>query len=135
MPVVTLGFGGRVITCCQKSSMSTSGQLSSKFTSLIHVRILGEIISQSSCMRQFPGPLLHYPGVITSGRANTSFAIHLKAKKAQMVKYLEGILADLSHPKVQDGQHDKYRGKLQGRIVLVRLLKVLVEHEGLLLHR
>ncbi|KAJ6502501.1 Sec23-binding domain of Sec16-domain-containing protein [Mycena sanguinolenta] len=135
-PVFSFGFGGKFLTCFHGASANTGFDvaLSSRNSTGITVRQLNQIIPQSALevsSATFPGPLFSDPGTPTTGLVRTTTASsQSKAKKARIVKYLTDRAEEISqgigylHAGSTEGR------SAEGKLVLVKLLKVLVENDG-----
>lgn len=135
-PVFSFGFGGKFLTCFHGASMNTGFDvaLSSRNSTGITIRQLNKIIPQSALevsSASFPGPLFSDPGTPTTGLVRTTTASsQSKAKKARLVKYLTDRAEEISqgigylHAGSAEGR------SAEGKLVLVKLLKVLVENDG-----
>jgi len=133
--VFSFGFGGKLVTCFHGSSGLNTGfdvALSSRQSTDIQIRVLHKVIPESaldSSTAIFPGPLFCDPGSPTNSLVRTS-ASQVKAKKARVSKYLDER-ADEIHRGIAyltPGSED--RRQADGKFVLVRLLKVMVENDG-----
>ncbi|KZO95287.1 hypothetical protein CALVIDRAFT_483144 [Calocera viscosa TUFC12733] len=136
-PVVSFGLGGKLLTCFSMPSSSIPG-LAKPGARAVYFRSLNQVIPSSaleSSSTPFPGPLFGDPasGSLTGGfsRGNTSTAA--KSKKAAVTKYLEerateieGGLAYLA----TGPEHEADRRSAEGKLLLVRLLKILVDNDG-----
>jgi hypothetical protein len=134
-PVFSFGFGGKFLTCFHGASMNTGFDvaLSSRNSTGITIRQLNKIIPQSALevsSASFPGPLFSDPGTPTTGLVRTTASTQSKAKKARLVKYLTDRAEEISqsigylHAGSAEGR------QAEGKLVLVKLLKVLVENDG-----
>ncbi|KAJ7235468.1 Sec23-binding domain of Sec16-domain-containing protein [Mycena haematopus] len=135
-PVFSFGFGGKLLTCFHGASMNTGFDvaLSSRNSTGITVRQLNKLIPQSALevsSATFPGPLFSDPGTPTTGLVRTTTASsQSKVKKARLLKYLTDRAEEISqgigylHAGSAEGR------SAEGKLVLVKLLKVLVEHDG-----
>ncbi|KAJ7046799.1 Sec23-binding domain of Sec16-domain-containing protein [Mycena alexandri] len=135
-PVFSFGFGGKFLTCFHGASMNTGFDvaLSSRNSTGIHIRQLNKIIPQSALevsSATFPGPLFSDPGTPTTGLVRTTtVSTQTKAKKARLVKYLTDRAEEISqgigylHAGSTEGR------QAEGKLVLVKLLKILVENDG-----
>jgi COPII coat assembly protein SEC16 len=135
IPVFSFGFGGKLVTCFHGSSGLNTGfdvALSSRQSTDIQIRVLHNVIPESaldSSTAIFPGPLFCDPGSPTNSLVRTN-ASQVKAKKARVSKYLDER-ADEIHRGIAyltPGSED--RRQADGKLVLVRLLKVMVENDG-----
>lgn len=134
IPVFSFGFGGKLVTCFHGSAMSGGFDvaLSSRQSTDIQIRSLQKVIPESaldSSSATFPGPLFADPGSPTNSLVRTT-ASQTKAKKAKVIAYLEERADEIDrgigylHPGSDD------RRSAEGKLVLVKLLKVMVEHDG-----
>lgn len=136
VPVISFGFGGRLVTCFHGSSSLNTGfdvALSSRPSTDIHLRVLHKVIPESALnasSAQFPGPLFSDPGTPSTSLISTGAATQIKAKKTRVVKYLderaEEILQGLGY--IQQGITEGQSA--QAKHALVKLLKVMVENDG-----
>ncbi|KAK7020573.1 protein transport protein sec16 [Favolaschia claudopus] len=135
-PVFSFGFGGKFLTCFHGASMNTGFDvaLSSRNSTGITIRPLNKLIPHSALevsSPSFPGPLFSDPGTPTTGLVRTTTAsAQSKAKKARLIKYLTDRAEEISqginylHSESTEGR------SAEGKLVLVKLLKVLVENDG-----
>ena len=133
VPVFSFGFGGKLVTCFHGSSVLNTGfdvALSSRRSKDVNIRILSKIIPESALHTSsavFPGPLFADPGTPTVSLVRTGTT---KTKKARVIKYLtereEEVFRGIEH--LHPGTED--RRKLEGKLALVKLLKVMVENDG-----
>ena len=134
-PIVSFGFGGKLVLCFHGSNTLNTGfdiALSSRQTTGIQMRPLSAAIPESvldHISTSFPGPLYCDPGSPTS-LVRAAVATQSKNNKAKVTKYLEGraeeIFRGLGYLSRGSSEHRQAEGKL----MLVKLLKVLVEHDG-----
>lgn len=136
IPVISFGFGGRIVTCFHGSSSLNTGfdvALSSRPSTDIHFRVLNKVIPESALdasSAQFPGPLFSDPGTPSTSIIGSGAAAQTKAKKARVIKYLEERAEEISQGigYLQQGNTDGQNA--QAKHVLVKLLKVMVENDG-----
>lgn len=138
-PVISFGFGGKLVTCFHGASMNTGFDvaLSSRQTTDIKIQVLHKIIPESALdiSTNYPGPLFSDPGSPTAGLVRAGASTALKAKKARVIKYLEERAEEIAQGL---GYHDTGsmdRRKAEARRTLVLLLKVMVENDGRLTGR
>ena len=134
-PIVSFGFGGKLVLCFHGSNTLNTGfdiALSSRQTTGIQMRPLHAVIPESALdhiSTSFPGPLFCDPGSPTS-LVRAAVATQTKSNKTKVTKYLEGradeIFRGLGYLNRGSSEHRQAEGKL----TLVELLKVLVEHDG-----
>ena len=131
----SFGFGGKLVTCFHGAAALSTGfdvALSSRQSTDIQIRVLHKVIPESaldSSTAVFPGPLFCDPGSPTNSLVRTT-ASQVKVKKARVSKYLDER-ADEMHRGIAyltPGNED--RRQADGKLVLVRLLKVMVENDG-----
>ena len=134
VPVFSFGFGGKLITCFHGSAMSGGFDVAllSRQSTDIQIRILQKVLPESvldNSSATYPGPLFADPGSPTNSLVHTT-ASQMKAKKAKVITYLEERSGEINrgigylHP----GSDDKRSA--EGKLVLVKLLKVMVEQDG-----
>ena len=134
IPVFSFGFGGKLVTCFHGSAMSGGFDvaLSSRQSTDVQIRILQKILPESaldSSSTTYPGPLFADPGSPTNSLVRTT-ASQMKAKRAKVITYLEERTSEIDrgigylHPGSDD------RRSAEGKLVLVKLLKVMVEQDG-----
>ncbi|EJD06041.1 uncharacterized protein FOMMEDRAFT_139329 [Fomitiporia mediterranea MF3/22] len=138
VPVISFGFGGKLVTCFHSPPVLDTGfdvALSSRKCTDVHIWILQKAIPESALDASsavYPGPLFGDPGspVSTIVRTATSANTKAKTKKAKVLTYLseraEEIEKGLGY--LTAGSVDRRRA--EGKLTLVRLLRVLVEHDG-----
>ncbi|EPT06159.1 hypothetical protein FOMPIDRAFT_1110601 [Fomitopsis schrenkii] len=135
IPVISFGFGGRLVTCFH-GTLSSGGfdvALASRYSSEVKMQALNKVIPDSaldSSAASYPGPLFSDPGTPTTTSLVRTAAAQTKTKKARVIKYLEERAEELNH-----GLGYFHSGSLEGRRaegkqILVKLLKVMVEHDG-----
>jgi hypothetical protein len=135
VPVISFGFGGKVVTCFHGADMSTAGfdvALSSRQSREIHVRSLHKLVPQSALEDTtvvYPGPLFGDSGSPTVSLVRGA-STQAKTKKAKVVKYLEDRISELSNVVAYTSTGLYERGRSEGKLVLFSLLKVMVENDG-----
>lgn len=136
IPVFSFGFGGRIVTCFHGSSSLNTGfdvALSSRPSTDVHFRVLNKVIPESALnpsAAQFPGPLFSDPGTPSTSIIGSGAAAQTKAKKARVIKYLEERAEEISQSIGYLSQGNTESQNAQAKHVLVKLLKVMVEHDG-----
>jgi hypothetical protein len=136
VPVITFGFGGKMVTCFHRPSDLSTGfdvALSSRKCTEVHIRVLHKCIPESALdasAASFPGPLYMDPAMSTTSLVRTGATAQVKSKKASVVKYLSERADELS--RAIGYLHHGSAGKrtAEGKLVLVNLLKVMVENDG-----
>lgn len=134
-PIVSFGFGGKLVICFHGSNTLNTGfdiALSSRQTTGIQLRPLHAVIPESALdhiSTSFPGPLFCDPGSPT-GLVRAAAATQSKSNKAKVIKYLEERAEEISRGLGYLGQGSAERRQAEGKHVLVRLLKVLLEQDG-----
>jgi len=106
--------------------------LSSRQTTGIQLRPLHAVIPESALEHistSFPGPLFCDPGPPT-GLVRAAAATQSKNNKGKVIKYLEERAEEISRGLGYLGQGSPERRQAEGKHVLVRLLKVQLEHDG-----
>lgn len=141
-PIISFGFGGRLVAAFPGVSEMTGGfdvSLGRK-AAPIHLRTLHKVVPESaveSSSAVFPGPLFSDPGSPTKGLVSVGVGgSGAKTKKAALIKYLgeraEEIERGLGYLAVDAGTAPgpSERSKAEGKLVLVTLLKIMVENDG-----
>ncbi|KDQ07949.1 hypothetical protein BOTBODRAFT_59681 [Botryobasidium botryosum FD-172 SS1] len=134
VPVFTFGFGGKVVSCFHLHSELSSGfdvSLSSRHSTSLRIRPLKEIIPASvidSSSSPFPGPLFAAPTTPTITAIGRNSLSSLKTKKPMVVNYLTERAEEIERGLGYLGASE--RRVVEGKLVLVKLLKVLVENDG-----
>ncbi|KAF9264646.1 hypothetical protein L218DRAFT_862380 [Marasmius fiardii PR-910] len=138
VPVFTFGFGGKIVTCFHGADKLSTGfdvALASRNSTGIQIRVLNKIVPESvlDLAPSFPGPLFSDPGTPTTGLVRTGASTQTKNKKTRLLKYLndraEEISLGLGY--LHTGSPEKRQA--EGKLILVKLLKTMVEHDGKLL--
>lgn len=136
VPVISFGFGGKLVTCFHGSCSMNTGfdvALASRQSTDVKVHVLHKVIPESALdtsAASYPGPLFSDPGTPSTSLVRTGAATQTKNKKARVVQYLEERAEEISrgigyfHP----GSIDSRRA--EAKHILVRLLKVMVENDG-----
>ncbi|KAG1782517.1 Sec23-binding domain of Sec16-domain-containing protein [Suillus placidus] len=135
-PVISFGFGGKMVTCFHSSPDLITGYdvaLSSRHSTDVRLRVLHKLLPEFALepsAATYPGPLFSDPGTPVS-IVRTGASSQVKTKKARVVKYLEDRIEELSRGTtyMSDGT-EKQRS--EGKLVLVKLLKIMVENDGAL---
>lgn len=135
VPIFSFGFGGKLVTCFHGAASLNTGfdvALSSRNSTGVHIRVLKTLIPESALSAStasFPGPLFSDPGAST-GLVRTGASTQTKTKKANVVKYLseraQEIAMGLPYVKADSAE----RHQAEGKLALVKILKVLVENDG-----
>ena len=134
-PIVSFGFGGKLVLCFHGSNTLNTGfdiALSSRQTTGIQMRPLNAAIPESALdhiSTSFPGPLYCDPGSPTS-LVRAAVATQSKNNKAKVTKYLEGRAEEISRGLGYLSRGSSEHRQAEGKLALVKLLKVLVEHDG-----
>ena len=134
-PIVSFGFGGKLVLCFHGSNTLNTGfdiALSSRQTTGIQMRSLSAAIPESALdhiSSSFPGPLYCDPGSPTS-LVRAAVATQSKNNKAKVTKYLEGRAEEISRGLGYLSRGSSEHRQAEGKLTLVKLLKVLVEHDG-----
>jgi COPII coat assembly protein SEC16 len=134
-PIVSFGFGGKLVLCFHGSNTLNTGfdiALSSRQTTGIQMRPLHTVIPESALdhvSTSFPGPLFCDPGEPTS-LVRAAVATQSKNNKAKVTKYLEGRAEEISRGLGYLSKGNSEHRQAEGKLTLVKLLKVLVEHDG-----
>ena len=134
-PIVSFGFGGKLVLCFHGSNTLNTGfdiALSSRQTTGIQMRALHSTIPESALdhiSTSFPGPLFCDPGSPTS-LVRAAVATQSKNNKAKVTKYLEVRAEEISRGLGYLSRGSSEHRQAEGKLKLVKLLRVLVEHDG-----
>ena len=134
-PVVSFGFGGKLVLCFHGSNTLNTGfdiALCSRQTTGIQMRSLQAAIPESALdhiSTSFPGPLFCDPGSPTS-LVRAAVATQSKNNKAKVTKYLEVRAEEISRGLGYLSRGTSEHRQAEGKLKLVKLLRVLVEHDG-----
>ncbi|KAF8590610.1 hypothetical protein K439DRAFT_1611986 [Ramaria rubella] len=139
VPVISFGFGGKLVSCFHSGGESASGfdvSLTARQSTTVLLRTLHELIPASamdSSASSYPGPLFSDPGASSISLARTvgvGNAANIKTKKALVMKWLEERSDELSSgvPYVSSGSQERHDA--ESKLVLVRLLKVMIDNDG-----
>ena len=136
-PVVTFGFGGKMVTCFHGMPGLNAGfdvALSSRASSELKVHILHKLLpasALSSPSSSYPGPLLCDSGTPSLSLVRPSLSAQTKAKKTAVVAYLSSRANEIDQGLGYLSNLEKRAA--QGTLILVKLLKIMVENDGRLL--
>lgn len=135
-PVVSFGFGGKVLTCFHSSADLNTGfdvALSSRHVTSVTIRVLHQLLPDrlpETKDAEYPGPLFSDPGTPVTSLVRTG-ALQAKTKKARVIKYLEGRVEGILRGAMYISDEVE-RQRLEGKLVLVQLLKIMIENDGVL---
>ncbi|KAI8998549.1 Sec23-binding domain of Sec16-domain-containing protein [Trametes punicea] len=134
VPVVSFGFGGKLVTCFHGASMNTGFDvaLSARQSTDIKILSLNKVIPDSALdtsTASYPGPLFSDPGSPTTSLVRTG-ATQLRAKKARVIKYLEERAEEIKGGLGYHRPGSVDRSRAEAKRILVLLLKIMVEHDG-----
>ncbi|KAK0210780.1 Sec23-binding domain of Sec16-domain-containing protein [Desarmillaria ectypa] len=135
MPVFSFGFGGKVVSCFHGAATLNTGfdvALSSRNSTAVEIRLLNKIIPESALDTSvtFPGPLFSDPGSPTTGLVRTGASNQTKTRKAKIIKYLTDRAEEMNQGIGYLHANSPERRQADGKLVLVKLLKVMVENDG-----
>lgn len=139
-PVVSFGFGGKLLTCFHGSSDLSTGfdvALSTRRTTSVTIRELHKVLPEYALEPKsalFPGPLFSDPGSPVTSLVRTGASSNLKAKKLRVVKYLDERAEEVSRGATYIS-NDLERRRAEDKLTLIRLLKIMVENDGVLYGR
>jgi hypothetical protein len=147
-PLISMGIGGKLVTCFHGAGNAIScvysagaGSLNTGFdvalaarqSTDVRIRELHDAVPASAlelAEDAFPGPLFGDPGTPTATSLVRTGAAQAKAKKAKVVKYLEDRAAELERGLGYFHAGSDQLQQMEGKLVLVQLLKVMVENDG-----
>lgn len=134
-PVISFGFGGKIVACFHGLTTLNTGfdvALSSRKTTDVQIYNLTKVIPRSALdipAVSFPGPLFSDPGTVTSSLVRTG-ATSQKNKKTAVVKYLTERADEITHGLGYLSPGSPERRQAEGKLILVKLLRVMVENDG-----
>ncbi|KAK0459755.1 Sec23-binding domain of Sec16-domain-containing protein, partial [Desarmillaria tabescens] len=135
IPVFSFGFGGKVVSCFHGAATLNTGfdvALSSRNSTAVEIRLLNKIIPESALDTSvtFPGPLFSDPGSPTTGLVRTGVSNQAKTRKAKVIKYLTDRAEEMNQGIGYLHANSSERRQADGKLVLLKLLKVMVENDG-----
>ncbi|TDL27490.1 hypothetical protein BD410DRAFT_818910 [Rickenella mellea] len=136
VPLVSFGFGGKLVTCFHSSRNLSTGfdvALSSRQSTDVHIRQLHGVISSSvveSSPASYPGPLFGDPGSPVASVVLMGHSSQVKTKKTKVLKYLDDRAEELSRSLGYLSLGSVIRSQTENKIILVKLLRILTEHDG-----
>jgi hypothetical protein len=107
--------------------------MSSRKSTVIRVRILHSLVpgpALDSTAASYPGPLFLDPGTPTTSLVRSGAAAQAKSKKASLMKYLDDRAEEISSGIGYLHANSVDRRRAEGKLVLVKLLKVMVDNDG-----
>ncbi|KIJ44072.1 hypothetical protein M422DRAFT_47563 [Sphaerobolus stellatus SS14] len=136
VPVISFGFGGKLVSCFHSTGESGYDiSLTSRQSTTVSIRTLHEVIPASameSSESTFPGPLFSDPGSsgISLARVGVGSSSTVKTKKTAVSKWLQEQADELSGgiPHIAVGSQERHN--MEGRLALLRLLKVMIDNDG-----
>lgn len=138
VPVISFGFGGKIVTCFHHTSsvnMGFDAALSPRVPTNVQVQSWKKLVPESALdsLVVFPGPLHADPGPPSTGIMKTGAITQAKMKKTSLIKYLadrtDEMMQGLNY--LHNGSAEKRTA--DGKLVLVKLLRIMVENDGRLL--
>ena len=139
-PIVSFGFGGRLLTCFHGSADLSTGfdvALSTRRTTNVTIQELHKVLPEyalESKSALYPGPLFSDPGSPVTSLVRTGASSNLKAKKLRIVKYLDERAEEISRG-ITYISDDFERRRAEDKLTLIRLLKIMVDNDGVLYGR
>ena len=134
-PVISFGFGGKVVTCFHSPAVVGTGfdvALSERRSTLVQLHQIRRLINFSSDDTEnvFPGPLVGDQSLSTASLVRTGLNSTIKSRKSRVTAYLEhyiGITSrDLGYLPSGSPQHRQAADKL----IMLRLLRIMLIHDG-----
>ena len=138
VPVISFGFGGKIVTCFNHTSsvnMGFDATLSPRVSANVQVQSWKKLVPESALdsLVVFPGPLHADPGPPSAGIMKPGAITQAKMKKTSLIKYLsdrsDEMMQGLTY--LLNGSAEKRTA--DGKLVLVKLLRIMVENDGRLL--
>lgn len=139
-PVVSFGFGGKLLTCFHGSADLCLGfdvALSTRRTTNITIQEISQLLPEYALDPKavlYPGPLFPDTGSPVTSLVRSGMSSNVKMKKNQVMKYLEERAEEISRGTVYISDHVE-KQRTEGKLILARILKVMVQHDGVLLGR
>ncbi|KAG6814357.1 hypothetical protein H0H92_010943 [Tricholoma furcatifolium] len=137
VPVISFGFGGKLVTCFHGADSLSTGfdvALSARNSTGIQIRVLKKLIPDSALdpsTASFPGPLFGESGALTTtSLVRTGVNTQTKTKKGKVTKYLTERADELALGLRYVGTDSIESRQAEGKLVLVKLLQLMVEHDG-----
>lgn len=138
VPIFSFGFGGRVVSCFHNNPGmgAFDGMAPGRPSTALTVKLLKDVVPTSAydvTEGSFPGPLFNDqgPGGATSVLQTTGAAI--KAKKTALLQWLDSRITEAEGGFMYVGTTGGEAGaaaKAEGKVVLLKLLKIWVENDG-----
>lgn len=132
VPIVNFGFGGRLLVCFHNIPITDTGfdvAISSRKATDVQIRTLHKLIPQLSPV-SFPGPLFGDSGSPVAGIVRAGTSAQNKSRKSKVTKYLDDRIAEITQGLGYLTSGSTALRDAENRLVLIRLLKVMVEHDG-----
>lgn len=138
VPTVSFGFGGKIVLCFHNESVLNTGfdvALSSRTSTKVQLRSWRKQIPESAQDSGigFPGPLHADPGPPSTGIMKANSSTQAKTKKVQLVKYLFDRIEEITQGLGYQHSGSAEKRMMEGKLILVKLLKIMVENDGRLL--
>lgn len=139
IPVISFGFGGKLVSCFHSAGETSGGfdvALTARQSTDVQLRTLHEVIPASamdSSTSSYPGPLFSDPGSSSISLARTvgvGTANNIKVKRTQLSKWLEERANEISSGVAYIPSGSQERNNTEGRLVLLRLLKAMLDNDG-----
>jgi len=138
VPVISFGFGGKIVTCFHHASSVNMGfdtALSPRVPTNVQVQSWKKLVPESALdsLVVFPGPLHADPGPPNTGIMKTGAITQAKMKKTSLIKYLSDRTDEMMQGLNYLHNGSAERRTADGKSVLVKLLRIMVENDGRLL--
>ncbi|KAL4067649.1 Sec23-binding domain of Sec16-domain-containing protein [Scleroderma citrinum] len=136
-PIVSFGFGGKLLTCFHGSADLSTGfdvALSTRRITNVTIRELHKVLPDYALEPRaalYPGPLFSDPGTPVTSLVRSGASSNSKAKKLCVIKYLDERAEEILRGTTYISG-DSERQRAEDKLALVRLLKVMVENDGVL---
>jgi hypothetical protein len=139
-PVFSFGFGGRVVSCFHLAQTNSGGfdvAMSSQEAKNVRLRLLHNVLPESlsegiGIQGSFPGPLFADPGSVSTGIISTGVAAAIKSKKTAVLQYLSTRLEEMEKGIGHQSHGSLARQRMEDKVKLIQLLRVLVDNDGTL---
>jgi hypothetical protein len=138
VPIFSFGFGGRVVACFHNNPGmgAFDGMAPVRPSTTLTVTVLKDFIPPSAydvTQSAFPGPLFGDQGAGGATSVLQSAGAATKAKKAAIITWLEVMIKELEGGFIYAGAASGMpaeSAKAEGKLVLMKLLKVWIENDG-----
>jgi hypothetical protein len=138
VPIFSFGFGGRVIACFHNNPGmgAFDGMAPGKPSTALSIKTLKDVIPPSAydvTDSSFPGPLFNDQGAGGATSVLQTAAALTKAKKTSILQWIDARIAEEEGGVAFRGLGESQDGsmaKAEGRVVLMKLLRIWIDNDG-----